>query len=77
LKKWAKAMTFQNPSKIERAWFQRLFSNNVDKIGEEKQQDKEKGVDRELGLFEQPFRFFHGLFFPERFPKDQEKIEKD
>jgi hypothetical protein len=28
-------------------------------------------------MFEQSFRFFHDLFFPESFPKNQEKIKKD
>ena len=52
-------------------------SDRIDEKGKRKQQDKEKSVDREFGLLEQTFRFFHGFFFLESFPEDQKKIEED
>ena len=47
-----------------------------EKGNKEKHTDK-KSVYRELVVFQQSFRFFQGFFFFERFPKNQEKIDKD
>ena len=52
----------------------RLLSEFIDEIGYRKQQDYEKSVQGEFGLFEQSFRFFHGFFFFDRFPENQKEI---
>lgn len=49
----------------------------VDEEREEEEQSDKKGVNREFVVFQQSFRLFHDFFLFERFPKNQEKIDKD
>ena len=53
------------------------MADPVDEEGHKKKHSDEKSANRELVVFQQSFRFFQGFFFFERFPKNQEKIEKD